>query len=54
MGTLIVGAVVLALFVLAIVVTYRRKKRGNSCYGGCKNCASSSYCHPNPDDKTKN
>lgn len=53
MGTYIVGGILLALFILVIVFMYRRKKQGKGCYGGCKNCASSAFCHPEPDKKDK-
>lgn len=45
-GTIIVGAVVLAIVVLIIVKMVKDKKKGkNSCGCGCSNCPSAGICH---------
>jgi hypothetical protein len=45
-GTIMIGAVLLAAIVLVIVKLYRDKKHGkSSCSCGCKNCPSHSICH---------
>jgi hypothetical protein len=38
LGTIIVGAVVLAVVVFAIVRTVRRSRRGAGCGCGCEGC----------------
>lgn len=45
--TIIVGAIVAAVFVAIIVNEIRKKKKGiSSCGCGCENCASAGMCHP--------
>jgi hypothetical protein len=38
MGTIVVGAVVLAVIVFAVVRTVRRSRRGTGCGCGCEGC----------------
>ena len=51
LGTLAVGAVLLAL--LAVVARYvvKEKKRGGGCGCGCGSCAMRDRCHPNTKDE---
>lgn len=44
-GTILVGAVLLAIVVFVIIKLYRDKKRGrSSCGCGCENCPSAGAC----------
>lgn len=46
LGTIVVGAVLLAIVALIIVNMVKDKKKGkNSCGCGCSNCPSSGICH---------
>ena len=45
-GTMLVGAVVLAVVAFNIVRLVNKKRRGQaSCGCGCDNCAASDICH---------
>lgn len=45
-GTLLIGAIVLAIVLLILFSMQRNRKKGtNSCGGGCENCPSCGMCH---------
>lgn len=53
-GSILVGAFVLAVVVLVIVLMVRDKKKGksSSCGCGCESCAMAGKCHSaNPDQE---
>ena len=48
LGTILVGAVVLAMIVAVTVSMVKKRKSGGSCSCGCgcSDCANASICHP--------
>ena len=50
--TLIVAAIVAAVFLAIIITGIRNKKKGKgSCSCGCSGCGMSDICHPQDVDK---
>ena len=46
-GTILVCAVIIAVFALLIRSLIRDRKKGkSSCCGGCAGCANACHCHP--------
>lgn len=46
LGTILVGAIVVAIVILIIINMVKDKKKGkNSCGCGCSNCPSAGICH---------
>lgn len=47
LGTIVVGAIVVAVVAAIIVKMINDRKKGkSSCGCGCENCAASGMCHP--------
>ena len=47
LSTLIVGLIVAAVFAAIVANEIKKRKEGKGgCSCGCKNCGSSSVCHP--------
>ncbi len=45
MATFIIGTIVLGAFTGVGYYTYKEKKKGGSCGGGCSGCPHAGKCH---------
>ncbi|MBQ0111377.1 MAG: FeoB-associated Cys-rich membrane protein [Oscillospiraceae bacterium] len=48
---IIVGALVAAALVFAVIKILSDRKKGKGCGGGCEGCAFSDNCHKKTDEK---
>ncbi len=44
LGTILVGALLFAAVILAVIKIYKDKKKGHTCGGNCTGCAFSEEC----------